>query len=100
VQQALEQCEEFVSGQMRDRQVQGLIMCKLAQLRAMNGEFEKARTMYRQARAMLDDLGRTVNVSTTSFDLGMIELWRTIRPRRSARCERTTTHSCNSARPT
>jgi len=74
VDQALQQCEEFVSGQMRDRQVQGLIMCKLAQLRAMKGEFENARTMYRQARAMLDDLGQTVDVSTTSFDLGMIEL--------------------------
>jgi ATP/maltotriose-dependent transcriptional regulator MalT len=74
VQQALEQCQEFVGGQLHDRQVQGLIMCKLAQLRAMNGEFDEARTMYQQARAMLDDLGSTVNVATTSFDLGMIEL--------------------------
>ena len=74
VQQALEQCEQFLSGDMRDRNVQGLIKCKLAQLRAMNGEFEKARTMYHEARAMLDDLGHTVNVSTTSFDLGMVEL--------------------------
>ena len=74
VQQALQQCEEFVTGDMRDRLVQGLIMCKIAQLRAMNGDFADARTMYRHARKMLDDLGQSVNVATTSFDLGMIEL--------------------------
>ena len=59
---------------MRDRQVQGLIMCKLAQLRAMNGDFANARTMYHQARALLDDLGQTVRAATSSCDLGMIEL--------------------------
>ena len=69
-----QQCEEFANSELRDRQVQGLIMCKLAQLRAMNGDFESARTMYHQARAMLDDLGQTVRAATSSYDLGMVEL--------------------------
>ena len=74
VEQALRQCEEFVSADLRDRQVQGLIMSKLAQLRAMNGEFEKARTLYHEARKLLDDLGQTVRAATCSLDLAMIEL--------------------------
>ena len=74
VQQALEQCQEFVTGDLRDRQVQGMIMCKLAQLRAMNGEFESARTMYRQARSLLDDLGKSMRAAQSSFDLATIEL--------------------------
>jgi len=74
VRQALQQCEGFVTDGMRDRLVQGLITCKVAQLRAMNGDFASARTMYYQARGLLDDLGQSVHVATTSFDLGMIEL--------------------------
>jgi len=74
VREALQQCESFVTDGMRDRLVQGLIMCKVAQLRAMNGDFADARTLYHQARSLLDDLGQSVNVATTSFDLGMVEL--------------------------
>jgi ATP/maltotriose-dependent transcriptional regulator MalT len=74
VQQALQQCEEFVSGELRDRQVQGLIMCKLAQLRAMNGDFETARGMYYQARGLLNDLGQSVRAAVSSCDLALVEL--------------------------
>ena len=49
-------------------------MCKLAQLRAMNGEFESARTMYRQARSLLDELGQGVRAAQSSLDLATIEL--------------------------
>ena len=72
--EALAQCEEFVSGQMRDRQVQGLIVCKIAQLRAMNGDFDIARAMCRAAGRCSTIWGRAWSVSTTSSDLGMIEL--------------------------
>jgi len=74
VDQALRQCEEFVDGELRDRQVQGLIMCRLAQLRAMNGDFENARSMYHRARSMLDDLGHSVRTAQSSSDLASIEL--------------------------
>ena len=74
VQQALKQCEDFVNGELRDRQVQGLIMCKLAQLRAMNGEFGNARSMYYRARSMLNDLGYSVRAAQSSFDIANIEL--------------------------
>jgi len=74
VQQALEQCQEFVTGELRDRQVQGLIMCKLAQLRAMNGDFENARSTYYRARSMLNDLGHSVRAAQSSCDLASIEL--------------------------
>jgi class 3 adenylate cyclase/tetratricopeptide (TPR) repeat protein len=74
VDEALRQCEEFVDGEQRDRQVQGLIMCRLAQLRAMNGDFENARSMYHRARSMLDDLGHSVRTAQSSIDLASIEL--------------------------
>ena len=100
VQQALQQCQEFVTGELRDRQVQGLIMCKLAQLRAMNGDFETARTMYYQARALLNDLGHSVRAAVSSCDLALIELLAGDPRRPSAKSGSTTTRSCRWARPT
>ena len=74
VQEALQQCEGFVTGEMSDRLVQGLIKCKLAQLRAMGGDFAAARAMYHEARNVFEELGPSVKVATTSCDLAYIEL--------------------------
>ena len=47
VPEAIEQCEGILARGLSDRQVESLITCKLAQLRAMNGEFDSARSLYR-----------------------------------------------------
>ena len=67
------QCEALLDD-VRDRQVLGIIQCIVAQLRAMNGEFEKARALYRSGRAMLRDLGRGVTAAQTGVDVARVEL--------------------------
>ncbi len=74
VPQALGQCERLLQRGLADRQVAALVRCKLAQLLAMLGEFERARTEYRMARAVLDDLGEGMHAASTSMDLAVIEL--------------------------
>ena len=49
-------------------------MCTMAQLRAMNGEFEAARTLYRRGRSLLRDLGQGVNAASTGLDVARVEL--------------------------
>jgi tetratricopeptide (TPR) repeat protein len=72
--QAIEQCNALIADDLGDRQIQGVIMLKLAHLRAMNGEFEIARNLYREARALLRDLGQGLRLATASLDSGMVEL--------------------------
>jgi len=74
VPQAIAQCEALIAEGLADRQVQNLIVCKIAHLRAMNGECDPARAMCRRARAVLRDLGQGVRAASASSDLAMVEL--------------------------
>jgi tetratricopeptide (TPR) repeat protein len=74
VPEAIAECERIVAGGLADRQVQSVIMCVLAQLRAMNGEFEEARRLYRQGRSLLRELGQGVSAASTGIDLARVEL--------------------------
>jgi class 3 adenylate cyclase/tetratricopeptide (TPR) repeat protein len=71
--EGITQCEALLAD-VRDRQVLGIIQCIVAQLRAMNGEFEKARALYRSGRATLRDLGRGVTAAQTGVDVARVEL--------------------------
>jgi class 3 adenylate cyclase/tetratricopeptide (TPR) repeat protein len=71
---AIEQCEGIMAEGLSDRQVEGSVMCTLAQLRAMNGEFDAARSLYRRGRALLRDLGQGVNAASTGLDVARVEL--------------------------
>ena len=74
VPEAIAQCEALIADDLPDRQVQNLIVCKIAQLQAMNGEFDTARERCLRARAVLRDLGQGVRAASASLDLAMIEL--------------------------
>ena len=50
------------------------MLCSLAQLRAMQGEFERARELVRAARTVLDDLGVIVLAAATAIDSARVEL--------------------------
>jgi tetratricopeptide (TPR) repeat protein len=72
--EAISQCERLIAEGLPDRQVESVVMCKLAQLRAMNGELDVARKLYTQGRAALRDLGRGVNAAQSAIDLLRVEL--------------------------
>jgi class 3 adenylate cyclase/tetratricopeptide (TPR) repeat protein len=74
VKQAIDECERLIANGLSDRQVECKVMCSLAQLRAMNGELEMARSLYRRGRAMLRDLGQGVFAASTGNDLALVEL--------------------------
>jgi class 3 adenylate cyclase/tetratricopeptide (TPR) repeat protein len=74
VPEAIAEIERLVAEGLADRQVHSVIMCVLAQLRAMNGEFDEARRLCRQGRAMLRELGQGVSAATTGIDLARVEL--------------------------
>ena len=74
VPQGIVQCEGLIADGLSDRQVEGSILCTLAQLKAMNGELAAARELYRRGRALLRDLGQGVNDASTGLDLARAEL--------------------------
>jgi class 3 adenylate cyclase/tetratricopeptide (TPR) repeat protein len=74
VPQGIVQCERLIAGGLSDRQTESSIMCTLAQLKAMNGELEAARGLYRRGRATLRDLGQGVFAASTGLDLARVEL--------------------------
>ena len=74
VPQAIEQCEGLLADGLGNRRIESSIMCKLAQLKAMNGELAAARDLYRRGRATLRDLGQGVFTAATGLDLARVEL--------------------------
>ena len=74
VPEAIVECERILGSSLADRRVEGMVMCNLAQLRAMHGDFEPARALYRGGRALLRDLGQGVNAASTALSLACVEL--------------------------
>ena len=74
VKQAIATCEQLIADGLSDRQVECKVMCMLAQLRAMNGELEIARELYRRGRATLRELGQGVFAATTGIDVARVEM--------------------------
>ncbi len=60
VPQAIAHCEQMIADGLSDRQAESRLLCTLAQLHAMNGEFDKARALYRRGRGLLRELGQGV----------------------------------------
>jgi tetratricopeptide (TPR) repeat protein len=71
---AIERCSEMLARGLEHRQSETLVLCSLALLHAMRGEFERARELYRGARPMLEDYGAVVLAASTSLTSGYVEL--------------------------
>ena len=71
---AIEECEEILKRGLPDRQAEALVRCSLASLVAIAGDFERARSLYREARGTLEDLGAVVVAAWTCLTLGRVEL--------------------------
>jgi tetratricopeptide (TPR) repeat protein len=74
VAEAIALSEQAIAGGLADRQAESKILCVLAQLYAMNGDFDKARQNYRHARELLRDLGQGLIRAGTGIDLLTVEL--------------------------
>jgi tetratricopeptide (TPR) repeat protein len=74
VPEAIAMCEEMIAEGVSDRQAESKILCTLAQLYAMSGEFEKARAHYRRGRSLLRDLGKGLIAAGTGIDVLIVEL--------------------------
>ena len=62
------------SGVADDRRAEGVVLCALAHLHALRGDFDEARNLYRRARETLEELGGKVMAATVSLDSGRVEL--------------------------
>ena len=67
-------CERLIAEGLTDRRIELVVMCKLAQLRAMNGELDVARKLYVEGRSGLRDLGRGPGSAQSVIDLLQVEL--------------------------
>jgi tetratricopeptide (TPR) repeat protein len=67
--EAITECERIVAAGLSDRLAEGKVFCTLAVLRAMNGEFEQSRLLYRRGREVLRDLGQAVGTASTGIDV-------------------------------
>ena len=71
---AILRCAEALQVATGNKRAEALVLTHVAQLHAMQGDFEHARDLYREARAALDDLGVEIMANATSIDSGPIEL--------------------------
>ena len=74
VKEAIVQCEQLIADELGDRLIECNTVCILAQLRAMNGQLEVARSLYRRSRETLRDLERGVISAATGTDVLRVEL--------------------------
>ena len=71
---AIVRCEVLLAQGLANRQAEALVLRALAQLRAMQGDFAEARTLYHRSRTLLHELGFTVMGAATSLYSGAVEI--------------------------
>jgi class 3 adenylate cyclase/predicted ATPase len=74
VPEAIARCERLLVQGLANRRAEGLVLCVLAHLRAMQGDFAEARELYTRARALLDELGVAVLAAWTSLESSAVEM--------------------------
>ncbi|HSI98075.1 MAG TPA: adenylate/guanylate cyclase domain-containing protein, partial [Gaiellaceae bacterium] len=74
VTEAILECEAALERGFDDRQARAFVLCSLARLRAMQGEFEGARAAILEAARLRDELGSNVIVPLTSLQSSRVEM--------------------------
>jgi class 3 adenylate cyclase/tetratricopeptide (TPR) repeat protein len=72
--EALERCQDLVEEVRGDRKAEAVILGSLAQLHAMEGRFELARSLYTQSQQLLADLGPSITGASTAFEASRVEM--------------------------
>jgi class 3 adenylate cyclase/tetratricopeptide (TPR) repeat protein len=70
VSEAIARCDEYLAEYPDDRLVAASVGTVLAGLRAMQGDFDEARSMYSRARAIHEELGRHFRIATVASLIG------------------------------
>jgi tetratricopeptide (TPR) repeat protein len=73
VAEAIARCEEVLAQSPGDKRLEGLTLCLLAPLRAMQGDFEEARELYARGRKILEEIGGTLIAASTTFNASDVE---------------------------
>jgi len=73
VPEAIERCEAIAAEAEGDRRTQGLVTSILAALLGMRGDFDRARRLSAEAKALLGELGPTVAGASTSLESSRVE---------------------------
>jgi class 3 adenylate cyclase/tetratricopeptide (TPR) repeat protein len=74
VPEAIAHCEDILERAHGDRRTEGLVKNLLGRLEAMRGDFGRARQLARDARATLEEMGRSVVAASTSLESSGSEL--------------------------
>jgi tetratricopeptide (TPR) repeat protein len=74
VDQAIDRCETILERVRGARRSEAIVLGALAQLRAMTGDFESARELYRREQEYLGTLGPSRELASTSLDSGRVEI--------------------------
>lgn len=74
VSEAISRCEQFIVQADGDRRSEGLLVSLLSRLESMQGDLDRARELYVEARETLGELGRTVVAFSTSLDSCGVEM--------------------------
>jgi class 3 adenylate cyclase/tetratricopeptide (TPR) repeat protein len=71
---ALATCERALVEVEGDRRAEAIVSGAIAQLRAMQGDFDAARTMYRQEVTLFADLGSSRESASTAIESARVEI--------------------------
>ena len=74
VDEAIRESEAILENVAGNRASRSWVLCLLAHLHAMKGEFERARALYREGRAGLEELALVWFVAWTSLSSGRVEM--------------------------
>ena len=73
VPKALERCEQILEQVRSDQTIEARTLVVIGELHAMLGDFDKARTLYRQGQMLFEDLGHRLWIAVLSQVGGIIE---------------------------
>jgi predicted ATPase/class 3 adenylate cyclase len=74
VDEAIERTSQILEQVSGNRLSRGWVLCLLAHLRSMKGEFERARELYRDGRVAMEELGENWYVAWASLSAGRVEM--------------------------
>jgi predicted ATPase len=74
VEDGIRRCEEVAARVVGDRQAEAAALCLLGQLEALRGEFDRGRSLCRQALASFEELSLPVDAATVSLSSSRVEL--------------------------